>query len=285
MKLMRVGAAGQERSAVCLADGTVIDVSSAVEDYNGAWLAAGGMAALEARLAEGTDGFPTVDTTAERIGAPIARPGQILAIGLNYADHAAEAGMDVPREPVLFTKAPSSYCGPNDTVLIPRTSEKTDWEVELGVVIGKEASYVTDEAAAMEHVAGYCIVNDVSERDFQINRGPTWVKGKSAKTFCPTGPWLVGRDEIADPQALPMKLSVNGDLRQNGNTSTMIFGVAHLVWYLSQFMVLEAGDLIATGTPPGVGMGMKPPTYLAPGDVMELEIDGLGSQRQELAQA
>ena len=285
MKLMRVGAAGHERPALRIADGSVIDVSSVVDEYDGAWLAAGGMAARESRLSEGVDGFPVVDTAAERIGAPIARPGNILAIGLNYADHAAEAGMDVPSEPVLFTKAPSSYCGPNDTVLIPRTSVKTDWEVELGVVIGKEASYVADEAAAIDHVAGYCIVNDVSERDFQINRGPTWIKGKSAKTFCPTGPWLVSRDEIADPQALAMKLSVNGDIRQNGNTGTMIFGVAHLVWYLSQFLVLEAGDLIATGTPPGVGMGMKPPTYLAPGDVMELEIDGLGVQRQELAQA
>ena len=285
MKLMRVGAPGRERPAVRMADGSVIDVSSVVDDYDGAWLAAGGMAAIESRLQEGVDGFPTVNTAAERIGAPVARPGNILAIGLNYADHAAEAGMDVPSEPVLFTKAPSSYCGPFDSVLIPRTSVKTDWEVELGVVIGKEASYIADEDAAMEHVAGYCIVNDVSERDFQINRGPTWIKGKSAKTFCPTGPWLVSRDEIADPQGLTMKLSVNGEVRQNGNTSTMIFGVAHLVWYLSQFLVMEAGDLIATGTPPGVGMGMKPPTYLAPGDVMELEIDGLGSQRQELAQA
>ncbi len=285
MKLMRVGALGQEQPAVRMADGAVIDVSSVVDEYDGAWLAAGGMAALESRLAEGVDGFPTVDITTERVGAPIARPGNILAIGLNYADHAAEAGMDVPSEPVLFTKAPSSYCGPNDTVLIPRTSVKTDWEVELGVVIGKEASYIADEAAAMDHVAGYCIVNDVSERDFQINRGPTWIKGKSAKTFCPTGPWLVSRDDIADPQALAMKLSVNGDSRQDGSTSTMIFGVAHLVWYLSQFLVLEAGDLIATGTPPGVGMGMKPPQYLAPGDVMELEIDGLGKQRQEVAQA
>ncbi len=285
MKLMRVGAPGQERPAVRMADGSVIDVSSVVNDYDGAWLAGGGMAALESRLQEGTDGFPVVNTDAERIGAPIARPGHILAIGLNYADHAAEAGMDVPSEPILFTKAPSSYCGPNDTVLIPRTSACSDWEVELGVVIGKEASYVADEAAAMDHVAGYCVVNDVSERDFQLNRGPTWVKGKSAKTFCPTGPWLVSRDEIADPQALAMKLSVNGKSCQNGSTATMIFGVAHLVWYLSQFMVLEAGDLIATGTPPGVGMGMKPPQYLAAGDVMELEIDGLGEQRQEVAQA
>jgi 2-keto-4-pentenoate hydratase/2-oxohepta-3-ene-1,7-dioic acid hydratase in catechol pathway len=285
MKLMRVGAPGQERPSVCMADGSVVDVSSVVNEYDAAWLAAGGMARLEARLKEGVDGFPSVDINAERIGAPIARPGHILAIGLNYADHAAEAGMDVPSEPILFTKAPSSYCGPNDTVIIPRTSVKTDWEVELGVVIGKEASYIADEAAAMEYVAGYCVVNDVSERDFQINRGPTWVKGKSAKTFCPTGPWLVSRDEIPDPQALPMKLSVNGQSCQDGNTSTMIFGVAHLVWYLSQFMVLEAGDLIATGTPPGVGMGMKPPKFLAAGDFIELEIEGLGKQRQDLVQA
>ena len=285
MKLMRVGAPGRERPSVRMADGTVIDVSSVVNEYDGAWLEAGGMAALESHLNGGIEGYPIVDTAAERIGAPIARPGNILAIGLNYADHAAEAGMDVPSEPIVFTKAPSSYCGPNDTVYVPRTSVKSDWEVELGVVIGKEASYVADEGSAMDYVAGYCIVNDVSERDFQINRGPTWIKGKSAKTFCPTGPWLVSRDEIADPQALAMKLSVNGDLCQNGNTSTMIFGVAHLVWYLSQFMVLEAGDLIATGTPPGVGMGMKPPKFLVAGDVMELEIDGLGSQRQELAQA
>lgn len=285
MKLMRVGAPGRERPSVCMADGTVIDVSSVIDEYDGAWLAAGGMAALESRLNRGIEGYPIVDTLVERIGAPIARPGNILAIGLNYADHAAEAGMDVPSEPILFTKAPSSYCGPNDTVFVPRTSVKSDWEVELGVVIGKEASYIADEGSALDYVAGYCIVNDVSERDFQINRGPTWIKGKSAKTFCPTGPWLVSRDEIADPQALAMKLSVNGDLCQNGNTSTMIFGVAHLVWYLSQFMVLEAGDLIATGTPPGVGMGMKPPKFLVAGDVMELEIDGLGSQRQELAQA
>ena len=285
MKLMRVGAPGQERPSVRMADGTVIDVSSVVNEYDGAWLAAGGMGALESRLNGGIEGYPIVDTAVERIGAPIARPGNILAIGLNYADHAAEAGMDVPSEPIVFTKAPSSYCGPNDTVFVPRTSVKSDWEVELGVVIGKEASYIADEESAIDYVAGYCIVNDVSERDFQINRGPTWIKGKSAKTFCPTGPWLVSRDEIADPQALAMKLSVNGDLCQNGNTSTMIFGVAHLVWYLSQFMVLEAGDLIATGTPPGVGMGMKPPKFLVAGDVMELEIDGLGSQCQELAQA
>ena len=285
MKLMRVGAPGSEKPAVRLDDGTVIDVSGVVSDFDSAWLEGGGIEELRRHLSDGSEGLPRVDSGAARVGPPIARPGNILAIGLNYEDHAREAGMDVPGEPILFTKAPSSYCGPNDTVRIPRGSSKTDWEVELGVVIGKSASYVPDEATAMTHVAGYCVVNDVSERDFQLNRGPTWIKGKSAETFCPTGPWLVTRDEVPDPQNLKMSLKVNGEICQNGSTQTMIFGVAHLVWYLSQFMVLEAGDLIATGTPPGVGMGMKPPRYLKAGDVMELEIEGLGAQRQELAQA
>lgn len=284
MKLMRVGAAGGEKPAVRLDDGTIIDVSNLVSEFDGAWLEGGGIEELGRRLSEGTDGLPRVDTTTARVGPPIARPGNILAIGLNYEDHAREAGMEVPTEPIVFTKAPSSYCGPNDTVRIPRGSSKTDWEVELGVVIGKAASYLPDEAAAMDHVAGYCIVNDVSERDFQLNRGPTWIKGKSAETFCPTGPWLVTRDEVPDPQSLPMSLKVNEEECQRGSTRTMVFGVSHLVWYLSQFMVLEAGDLIATGTPPGVGMGMKPPKYLKAGDVMELEIEGLGTQRQELVQ-
>ena len=283
MKLLRVGDAGAERPAVMLENGTVIDVSSAVGEIDGAWLEGGGIGRLAGVVAEGADRFPTVDA-GTRIGPPMARPGHIVAIGLNYADHAKEAGMELPTEPIIFTKAPSSYNGPNDDVLIPRGSNKTDWEVELGIVIGRTAEYLPDEAAAMEHVAGYCICNDVSERDFQLNRGPTWVKGKSARTFCPTGPWLVTRDEVPDPQSLAMKLTVNGDVRQNGSTATMIFGVAHLVHYVSQFMVLEAGDLIATGTPPGVGAGMKPPVFLKPGDVMELEIDGLGRQRQTLRQ-
>mgnify|MGYP001301937548 CR=1 FL=1 len=281
MKLLRVGPPGQEKPALLDREGKYRDLSGHIDDLVGNYLNA---SQLKSLAAIATDELPVIDGDT-RIGPCVGHVGKFICIGLNYSDHAAEAGMDVPSEPVLFTKAPSSYCGPNDTVLIPRTSVKTDWEVELGVVIGKEASYIADEGSALDYVAGYCIVNDVSERDFQINRGPTWIKGKSAKTFCPTGPWLVSRDEIADPQALAMKLSVNGDLCQNGNTSTMIFGVAHLVWYLSQFMVLEAGDLIATGTPPGVGMGMKPPKFLVAGDVMELEIDGLGSQRQELAQA
>ena len=284
MKLLRVGEAGAERPAVRLEDGRIIDVSSAVGEIDGAWLEGGGIARLAAALAEGAERFPSVEPGV-RIGAPVARPGHIIAIGLNFADHAKEAGMDLPTEPVIFSKAPSSYSGPDDDVLIPRGSTETDWEVELGVVIGRRAEYLPDEAAALEHVAGYCICNDVSERDFQLRHGPTWIKGKSANTFCPTGPWLVTRDEIPDPQALTMTLTVNGEVRQSGTTATMIFGVAHLVRYISQFMVLEAGDLISTGTPPGVGMGMKPPVYLKPGDVMELEIEGLGRQRQALRQA
>ena len=284
MKLLRVGEAGAERPAAMLDDGTIIDVSSAVGEIDGAWLESGGVDRLAKALANGTDRFPRVEP-GTRIGPPVARPGHIIAIGLNFADHAKEAGMDIPTEPVVFSKAPSSYSGPDDDVLIPRGSTKTDWEVELGVVIGRTAEYLPDEAAAMDHVAGYCISNDVSERDFQLQRGPTWIKGKSARTFCPTGPWLVTPDEIADPQSLAMSLTVNGEVRQTGSTATMIFGVAHLVHYLSQFMVLEAGDLISTGTPPGVGMGMKPPVFLKPGDVMELEIEGLGRQRQTLRQA
>lgn len=285
MKLMRIGEAGAERPAVRLDDGRVVDVSSEVRAIDGAFLAGGGIETLRAKLAGGGAGFPTVDLGKVRVGAPVARPGNIIAIGLNYADHAREAGMEIPKEPIVFTKAPSSYCGPNDMVLIPRGSQKTDWEVELGIVIGKPASYLADEAAAKRAIAGYCIVNDVSERAFQLERGPTWIKGKSARTFCPTGPWLVTADEVPDPQALDMSLSVNGQVMQRGSTRTMIFGCAHLVWYLSQFMELEPGDLIATGTPPGVGMGMKPPRFLRAGDVMELEISGLGRQRQPVGQA
>ena len=285
MKLMRVGEAGSERPAVRLDDGRVIDVSNEIKATDGAFLASGGIDKLRARLARDLNGFPTIDTEKIRIGAPMARPGNIIAIGLNYADHAREAGMEIPKEPIVFTKAPSSYCGPNDTVLMPRGSQKSDWEIELGIVIGKPASYLANEAAAKSAIAGYCIVNDVSERAFQLERGPTWIKGKSARTFCPTGPWLVSADEVPNPQALDMSLSVNGQIMQRGSTKTMIFGCLHIIWYLSQFMDLEPGDLIATGTPPGVGMGMKPPRYLKTGDVMELEISGLGKQRQSVGQA
>jgi 2-keto-4-pentenoate hydratase/2-oxohepta-3-ene-1,7-dioic acid hydratase in catechol pathway len=285
MKLMRVGEVGAEKPAVRLDDGKVIDVSSAFKTFDSAFFGGGGLENLRQRVSKDAGAFPAIDAAKQRIGAPIARPGNIIAIGLNYADHAKEAGMDIPKEPIVFTKAPSSYCGPDDTVLIPRNSQKTDWEVELGIVIGQATSYLADEAAAAKAIAGYTIVNDVSERAFQLERGPTWIKGKSARTFCPTGPWLVTADEVPDPQNLDMTLKVNGDVMQQGSTKTMIFDCHHLVWYLSQFMDLEPGDLIATGTPPGVGMGMKPPRYLKPGDVMELEIAGLGKQRQKVAQA
>jgi len=282
MKLMRVGDVGSEKPAIMLDDGRVADISGLVAEIDGAWLSSGGPDALRAQLAGGVGDLPTIDISNTRIGAPMARPSHILAIGLNYADHAKEAGMDIPDQPILFTKAPASYCGPNDDVPIPPGSTHTDWEVELGIVIGKTASYLSSADVALDHVAGYCVVNDVSERDMQFNYGPTWIKGKSAINFCPTGPWLVTADEVPDPQNLSLKLSVNGQIRQNGSTSTMIFGVAHLVHYLSQFMVLEPGDLISTGTPPGVGSGMKPPQYLKAGDVMDLEIEGLGTQRQAL---
>jgi ureidoglycolate lyase len=210
----------------------------------------------------------------------VGRIGKFICVGLNYADHAAESGLAVPPEPVLFMKATSAVCGPNDDVIIPRGSLKTDWEVELGVVIGREARYV-DEAQAMAHVAGYCVINDVSERAFQIERAGQWVKGKSADTFGPTGPWLVTADEVPDPQNLQMWLDVDGHKYQNGSTKTMVYGVRHLVSYISQFMSLQPGDVISTGTPPGVGMGQKPaPIYLRPGQVMTLGIDGLGEQRQ-----
>lgn len=282
MKLMRIGDSGAEKPAIMLDDGRVADISGFVSEIDGAWLASGGPDALRAKLAGGTGDFPIVDISNTRIGPPMARPAHILAIGLNYADHAKEAGMEIPDQPIVFTKAPASYCGPNDDVPIPPGSKHTDWEVELGFVIGKTASYLPNADNALDHVAGYCVVNDVSERAWQFNFGPTWIKGKSAINFCPTGPWLVTADEVPDPQNLSLKLSVNGESRQDGSTKTMIFGVAHLVHYLSQFMVLEPGDLVTTGTPPGVGSGMKPPQYLKAGDVMALEINGLGAQQQRL---
>jgi 2-keto-4-pentenoate hydratase/2-oxohepta-3-ene-1,7-dioic acid hydratase in catechol pathway len=216
-----------------------------------------------------------------RLGAPVARVGKMICIGLNYADHAAESGMKVPEEPVIFMKATSAICGPNDDVVLPRGSEKSDWEVELGVVIGTRASYIS-EGEAMDHIAGYCVVNDLSERAFQLERGGQWVKGKSCDTFGPLGPWLATRDQIPDPQKLMLTLDVNGHRYQNGSTATMVFKVPFLVSYLSQFMTLEPGDLISTGTPPGVGLGQKPPVFLREGDLMELEIEGLGCQRQRV---
>ena len=285
MKLLRVGPVGEERPAVMIDDGRVLEVSAELHDYGGTFFAGGGIDRLRSVMADGVDGLPEIDLQRERIGACITRPSQVLCIGLNYADHAAESGQAVPAEPVVFNKAPNTVVGPNDDVLIPPNSTKTDWEVELGVVIGERARYLADEEAAAGCIAGYCISNDVSEREYQIERGGQWVKGKSCETFNPCGPWLVTPDEVGDAQDLAMKLHLNGETVQDGSTNTMVFSVAYVVWYLSQFMVLEPGDLINTGTPPGVGLGMSPPRYLKDGDVMELEIERLGSQRQRCRNA
>jgi len=274
MKLVRVGQPGAERPGLIDAQGRVRDLSGVLSDVGPQQLS-------DAALAQ----LANVDTAAlplmqdARFGVPWTGIGKIIGIGLNYADHAAEAGLPPPAEPIIFLKANSALNGPNDAVMLPRGSEKTDWEVELGVVIGKTASDVSLDDA-LSHVAGYCVVNDVSEREFQTERGGTWDKGKGCDTFCPAGPWLVTRDEVPDPQALGLWLEVNGQPTQKGNTATMIFGVAHLVSYVSRFMTLHPGDLICTGTPPGVGMGAKPPRYLKAGDTMRLGVDGLGVQSQ-----
>ncbi|PSL21089.1 MULTISPECIES: fumarylacetoacetate hydrolase family protein [Roseobacteraceae] len=279
MKLLRYGPKGHEKPGIVDADGVVRDLSGLVDDIAGEVLTDQGLAGIaEADLSS----LPAVEV--DRYGPCVGGVGKFICIGLNYSDHAEESGLEVPPEPVIFAKATSAICGPNDTVEIPRGSKATDWEVELGVVIGKEAKYV-DEAEALEHVAGYCVINDISERDFQNKRAGQWTKGKSADTFGPIGPWLVTRDEVSDPQNLPMYLEVNGERRQDGSTNTMVFGVAHIVSYLSQFMSLQPGDIISTGTPPGVGMGIKPePVYLKAGDKMELGIEGLGVQRQDVVQ-
>ena len=274
MKLLRHGPAGAEKPGLLHSDGTVRDLTGVVADIGGAVLADAALATLR-----GIDAATLPVVTNPRLGPCVAGTGKFICIGLNYADHAAESGLKVPPEPVIFMKATSAICGPFDNILIPRGSEKTDWEVELGVIIGTTAKYVT-EADAMAHVAGYAVVNDVSERSFQNERSGQWTKGKSCDTFGPLGPWLVTRDEVADPQQLGMWLSVNGDKVQSGSTQTMVYGVAFLVSYLSQFMTLHPGDVISTGTPPGVGQGMKPPRYLKAGDVVELGIDGLGTQKQ-----
>ncbi|TQV83863.1 fumarylacetoacetate hydrolase family protein [Denitrobaculum tricleocarpae] len=280
MKLLRYGPQGAEKPGMLDSTGTIRDLSAVVEDVNGASLSPDALAKL---AAVDPASLPAVDG-ATRLGPCVADAGKFVAIGLNYSDHAAESGLEVPPEPVVFMKATSSICGPNDNVEIPRGSEKTDWEVELGVVIGSTAKYIS-EADALKHVAGYCVINDVSERGFQIERSGQWVKGKSADTFGPLGPWLVTKDEVADPQALSMWLDVNGERQQTGNTNTMVYGVAFIVSYLSQFMTLHPGDIITTGTPPGVGMGQKPPRYLKPGDVVSLGIEGLGDQRQDVVAA
>ena len=281
MKLLRVGDSGAEVPAILDAAGVPRSLAGIVPDIAGATLTSEGLAKLRG-LDPAT--LPALPSDA-RIGPCVGAVGKFICIGLNYADHAAESGMPVPPEPVIFLKANSAIVGPNDEVLIPRGSKKTDWEVELGVVIGKAASYVS-EAEAMDHVAGYCVINDVSEREFQLERAGTWDKGKCCDTFGPIGPWLVTADEVPDPQALSMWLEVDGHRYQNGSTRTMVYGVRHLVHYVSQFMTLHPGDVISTGTPPGVGMGQKPaPVYLKGGEVMRLGIEGLGEQRQSVGRA
>ncbi len=277
MKLLRYGQTGAEKPGLLDAGGVIRDLSGHVADVGGATLAPESLAAL-ARLDPAS--LPAVSGN-PRIGPCVAGVGKFICIGLNYSDHAAETGATVPPEPIIFMKATSAIVGPDDDVLIPRGSQKTDWEVELGVVIGKTAKYVS-EAEALDYVAGYCLAHDVSERAFQTERHGQWTKGKSCDTFGPIGPWLVTKDEVADPQDLKMWLKVNGQTMQDGSTRTMVYGVAYLVSYLSQFMSLQPGDVISTGTPPGVGMGMKPPRYLKAGDVIELGIDGLGTQRQNV---
>ena len=280
MYLMRIGAVGSERPIARLDDDRYVDLSDVVTDFDEAFFGSDGLARIRPIVAERAAAGRASLFAGERIGAPIARPHQILAIGLNYRDHAAETGQEVPSEPIVFNKAPNTLIGPNDPVRIPRGSTKPDWEVELGVVIGRRCSYLDSLEEARDAIAGWVVVNDVSERAFQMERGGQWVKGKSAETFNPAGPWLVTCDEIDDVMNLDMWLDVSGVRRQTGNTSTMVFDPFFIVHYLSQFMVLEPGDLINTGTPPGVGLGMKPPVWLQPGDVMELGVQGLGTQRQ-----
>ncbi|NMZ66251.1 fumarylacetoacetate hydrolase family protein [Pseudomonas oryzihabitans] len=276
MKLLRYGPQGQEKPGLLDAQGRLRDLSGQVADLAGEALGAESLARLRQL---DPDSLPLVDGT-PRLGPCVGRVGKFICIGLNYADHAAESGLDVPKEPVVFNKWTSAICGPNDAVQIPRDSTKTDWEVELGVVIGKAGRYI-DEANALDHVAGYCVVNDVSEREWQLERGGTWDKGKGFDTFGPLGPWLVTADEVADPQNLDLWLEVDGHRYQNGNTRTMIFTVAQIIAYLSRCMSLQPGDVISTGTPPGVGMGVKPQSvYLKPGQEMRLGIQGLGEQHQ-----
>ncbi|MGI8906929.1 MAG: fumarylacetoacetate hydrolase family protein [Candidatus Sumerlaeaceae bacterium] len=278
MKLMRFGEPGREKPAVILPDGGFVDVSGVISDWSRSTIADDAIARVGEWLAANTQAAPRVENPG-RIGPPIADPSKIICIGLNYADHAAESGAKVPSEPVVFMKSTTSLCGPNDDVMIPLGSLKTDWEVELAVVIGRRAKRIR-ETEAMDYVAGFTIVNDISERSYQLEREGQWVKGKSCDTFSPVGPWIVTPDEVPEPGTLGMWLNVNGEKRQNGSTSTMVYRVPFLISYLSQFMTLLPGDIISTGTPPGVGLGMKPPTYLKAGDVMELGIDGLGTQRQ-----
>jgi 2,4-diketo-3-deoxy-L-fuconate hydrolase len=280
MKLIRFGEAGKEKPGVITAAGKRIDVSAFVQDYDEAFFAGDGLSKLEEWLEQNIDSAPGVSDS-DRLGAPIHKPGKIICIGLNYSDHARESNMEVPKEPIIFFKASSAVCGPNDNIIIPKGSEKTDWEVELAVVIGKKASYVS-EADALNYVAGYMLHNDYSERAFQLERSGQWVKGKSCDTFAPLGPFMATRDEIKDVNNLRLWLKVNDKMMQDGSTANLVFGIPFLVSYLSQFMSLLPGDVISTGTPAGVGLGFKPPVYLKAGDRVELGIEGLGSASQQL---
>lgn len=278
MKLIRFGASGEEKPGV-LIDGARKDCSAHFSDWNNDFFANNGLSKLQEIVSGQGDSLPVVEES-QRWGSCVARPGMIMCIGLNYSDHASEAGMDVPTEPILFMKATNTLAGPFDDIKIPKNSSKTDWEVELGVIIKKDVVYLADEKEAEEAIAGYCLVHDVSEREFQIEKGGQWVKGKSCPGFSPVGPYLTTSDEINNVLDLKMKLSVNGETMQDGSTSTMVFSPAYVVHYISQFMKLEAGDIISTGTPPGVGFGMNPPKYLKSGDIVELSIDNMGSQKQ-----
>ena len=284
MKLLRYGSPGQEKPGVLDAQGRVRDLSGVIADVAGSALLPESLARLRSL---NIDSLPLVAGTPQqdlRLGACVGQVGKFICIGLNYSDHAAESGMPVPPEPVVFNKWTSAIVGPDDAVEIPRGSVKTDWEVELGVVIGRGGRYI-EQADALSHVAGYCVVNDVSEREYQLDRSGTWDKGKGCDTFGPTGPWLVTADEVPDPQALKMWLEVDGKRYQDGSTATMVYGVAFLISYLSRFMSLQSGDIISTGTPPGVGLGQKPPVYLRAGQTMRLGIEGLGTQTQKVVQA
>ncbi|MCX5269452.1 fumarylacetoacetate hydrolase family protein [Streptomyces sp. NBC_00199] len=283
MKLLRVRISGEERPAVRTDDGRLLDLSSVASDIDGAFFAGGGVDRARAAVAAGE--LPELDADGLRISAPVARPGKIVCVGLNYRDHAAETGASIPARPVVFMKDPGTVVGPYDEVLIPRGSVKTDWEVELAVVIGRRARYLEGPHAARDVIAGYTVSHDVSEREVQLEYSSQWDLGKSCETFNPLGPWLVTADEVGDPQALGLHLSVNGEKRQDGHTRDMIFPVDHLVSYLSRYMVLEPGDVINTGTPAGVALGLPGTPYLRPGDTVELSIDGLGAQRQTFGQA
>lgn len=282
MRLMRLGEPGSERPVARVDDDAYVDLSDLVADLDAEFFASGGIERIRPVVAERARSGEVHAFAGERIGAPFARPHQVVCVGLNYRDHARESGMPIPGEPILFSKSPNTVVGPDDDVRLPRGGDKTDWEVELGIVIGARTQYLDSPDQARARIAGWVLVNDVSERSFQLERGGQWLKGKSAETFNPAGPWLATLDEITDVGALAMSLDVNGERRQTGSTATMIFDPFTLVHYISQFMVLEPGDLINTGTPPGVGMGMAPPRYLREGDVMTLEIEGLGRQTQRV---